>query len=274
MRTETCQLTGTSYAVQRAQSLQPFTELHWTYGVRIADDKGKTATEDLVLIPQRPSPVYMRDSNDNLRDLFTLVETKGLALAKEEDEKRRTDGLSSSLPSPETKELALAKEEDEKERIVSSSSPSSTGENEQRRTASDPSDALPPSSPSSAYFSFSVNSPTIPTRMEFLYKTEFTALIEFWDVKPSDFPGIFLFFGKLKPSIVDTFDAISKIDAILARLGGIVSLYDLLSVAQPRRSEPTRVGWPAKLMDEATEYVYFLASRKGWLFLGREGVKE
>lgn len=75
---ESCQLNGTSFASGRAAELSRKFGVFAakTYGFRIADDKGPTAKEDLVLHGIRSSPVYMRDSHDALRYDFIEMRTQ------------------------------------------------------------------------------------------------------------------------------------------------------------------------------------------------------
>jgi hypothetical protein len=69
LNVENCHLAGESYSCQRSRVLEKFVDISCgnSFGVRIADDRGPTNKEDLILSSLRASPVYMRDSHDALR---------------------------------------------------------------------------------------------------------------------------------------------------------------------------------------------------------------
>lgn len=93
--------------------------------------------------------------------------------------------------------------------------------------------------------SFAVNSPTIPERMLILFHQEFYEMVADYIISPSKFAGIHLLTITWKASehvLCDKYE--SKVRYFLARVGGIVSVYDLLSVSQPYSSlTETRIAY-------------------------------
>jgi hypothetical protein len=78
---EECQVKCESYAVKRGVELERLCLFGWSYGIRIADDRGKKQRGDLML-SNRLSPVYLRDAHDSLRErMHRLQGDVGFVLA-------------------------------------------------------------------------------------------------------------------------------------------------------------------------------------------------